>query len=352
MLVKKICLTGGPCAGKTSALSKVQEDLEEKGYKVFIIDEVATMYINKGIRPFGEDSLSWYDFETLVLKTQVLIEQSYEVAAKNINKPCVIICDRGIFDIKSFIDDDMFNRILKENNLSKLNLMDNYDLVIHMNTAAKGAKEFYTLDNNKARSEDIDLAIKRDDACQKAWDFHHNYEIVTNECTFEEKLQRVVDIINSNLGIRIRKQRKYLINMTDKLDKKLKEDSCTKISIEQTYLKNDDNNEIRLRKRVLDSDITYFLSIKKDHKVREEVITYEKIDKETFEKLLSARKIQNIVTKKRVCFAANDSIYKVDIFLDKTYVLETDNDARLPDFIEVIKDVSLDEKFKNKNIKN
>ena len=42
MLVSKICLTGGPCAGKSTALSKIERELTDLGYKVFIIDEVAT----------------------------------------------------------------------------------------------------------------------------------------------------------------------------------------------------------------------------------------------------------------------------------------------------------------------
>lgn len=52
-IVGKIVLTGGPCAGKTSALTKVEEELTEKGYKVFIVSESATELIRGGIKPFG-----------------------------------------------------------------------------------------------------------------------------------------------------------------------------------------------------------------------------------------------------------------------------------------------------------
>ena len=41
----KVVLTGGPCAGKTSALTKIEEELIEKGYKVFIVSETATELI-------------------------------------------------------------------------------------------------------------------------------------------------------------------------------------------------------------------------------------------------------------------------------------------------------------------
>lgn len=38
--IKKIVLTGGPCAGKTTALVKVIEHFSSLGYKVFTIPEV------------------------------------------------------------------------------------------------------------------------------------------------------------------------------------------------------------------------------------------------------------------------------------------------------------------------
>lgn len=38
----KIVLTGGPCAGKTTALSKLEQHLLELGYFVFIVPETAT----------------------------------------------------------------------------------------------------------------------------------------------------------------------------------------------------------------------------------------------------------------------------------------------------------------------
>ena len=44
-----------------------------------------------------------------------------------------------------------------------MELRDNrYDQVVHMVTAASGAESFYQLDNNSARSEDLDQARERD----------------------------------------------------------------------------------------------------------------------------------------------------------------------------------------------
>lgn len=50
--IKKIVLTGGPCAGKTTALVKVIEHFSSLGYKVFTIPEVPTMFTQAGYELF------------------------------------------------------------------------------------------------------------------------------------------------------------------------------------------------------------------------------------------------------------------------------------------------------------
>lgn len=40
--VTKIALTGGPCGGKTTSISVLEQQLTNKGYKVFIVEEMAT----------------------------------------------------------------------------------------------------------------------------------------------------------------------------------------------------------------------------------------------------------------------------------------------------------------------
>ena len=49
-IVAKVVLTGGPCAGKTSALSKIESYFTERGYKVLIVGESATEIIKSGIK--------------------------------------------------------------------------------------------------------------------------------------------------------------------------------------------------------------------------------------------------------------------------------------------------------------
>ena len=48
-----------------------------------------------------------------------------------------------------------FMSLREKAGLNNVELRDNYDAVIHMVTAAKGAEKYYTTENNKARTESI-----------------------------------------------------------------------------------------------------------------------------------------------------------------------------------------------------
>ena len=69
-MVKKIVLTGGPCAGKTTALAKIEQDLISLGYKVFVVGESATELIKSGVRPFGDKCLNLVEFQKIIMLYQ------------------------------------------------------------------------------------------------------------------------------------------------------------------------------------------------------------------------------------------------------------------------------------------
>ena len=45
MSITKIVITGGPCAGKTTGLSRIEEEFSNRGYTVLFVSEVATELI-------------------------------------------------------------------------------------------------------------------------------------------------------------------------------------------------------------------------------------------------------------------------------------------------------------------
>jgi|LauGreDrversion4_2_1035121.scaffolds.fasta_scaffold559937_1 putative protein kinase ArgK-like GTPase of G3E family len=45
--ITRICITGGPCSGKTTALATIHSVLTKQGFKVFIVPEAESL-IGKG----------------------------------------------------------------------------------------------------------------------------------------------------------------------------------------------------------------------------------------------------------------------------------------------------------------
>ena len=50
--ITKIVITGGPCAGKSTAMTWIQDHFTKLGYKVLFIAETATELITGGVAPW------------------------------------------------------------------------------------------------------------------------------------------------------------------------------------------------------------------------------------------------------------------------------------------------------------
>ena len=116
--VYKIALTGGPCAGKTTALSKIQEYFSKMGYQVVIVPETATELILGGITPSNSEVL---DFQNAVLKLQIAKENIFLKGARKIKgaKKILLVCDRGVLDAKAYITQQEMNKLLEVNHLKE-----------------------------------------------------------------------------------------------------------------------------------------------------------------------------------------------------------------------------------------
>ena len=60
MSVFNVVLTGGPCAGKSTGLSRIEQELTKRGYKVYVVAETATEVITGGIKP---SEIDWLHFQ-------------------------------------------------------------------------------------------------------------------------------------------------------------------------------------------------------------------------------------------------------------------------------------------------
>jgi len=197
-LVAKIVLTGGPCAGKTTTISRIEEHLTEKGYHVLVLNECATEIIKGGIRPFGDNKVSVYDFQNEILNLQLYKEKRYKDIISKLpdNAKCIILSDRGVIDNKAYLGQELFDKLLEQNNVVESELIKEYDMVIHMITVASDIKNRYSNSTNTARFEDADEAIDLDRRTSEAWCNHPNLKVVPVTEILEEKISIVLNYVD------------------------------------------------------------------------------------------------------------------------------------------------------------
>ena len=190
-LVAKIVLTGGPCAGKTTTISRIEEHLTDQGYHVLTLAECATEVIRSGIRPFGKNAVSVYDFENEILNLQLYKEKRFKDFLKVFpdDVKIVLLYDRGSVDVRAYLGKENYEKMLEENHLTNDELLNEYDLVLHMITVAADYENRYTNSNNKARFEDSEEAINVDNNIKEAWEHHPRLRVVPVCESLEEKMQ-------------------------------------------------------------------------------------------------------------------------------------------------------------------
>ena len=197
-LIAKIALTGGPCAGKTTTISRIEEHLIDLGYHVLTINECATEIIRNGIRPFGNHAVGVYEFENEILNLQLFKEKRFEDFIKYYpdETKIIILCDRGSVDVCAYLGKENYHKMLEENNLKHEDLLNGYDLVIHMITVAADMQNRYSNSNNKARFEDSQEAIDLDKRTSEAWSKHPNLKVVPVCEYLEDKIQIAINYVD------------------------------------------------------------------------------------------------------------------------------------------------------------
>lgn len=182
-------ITGGPCAGKSTAINIIKEKLSNQGFKVITVPETASELVFSGIYPW---ELEANIFQSILISRAFNKEETIRKVAHYIKKDTIIIYDRGILDAKAYMEDYIFEKEIKKYNVSEKEILESYDGVFHLVTAANGAEEFYTLSNNNARKETLEQARALDKKTMEVWKNHKNLRIINNSTNFEEKINRLL----------------------------------------------------------------------------------------------------------------------------------------------------------------
>ena len=353
MKVKKIVLTGGPCAGKTTALQQIEREFTERGYHVLMVPEAASILISAGIRPFGPYAMDMAEFQKYVIGLQMDLENYAETSAENDSNPCLIVCDRGILDDRAYVSEKVWNNLLNAWKVTNFDLMNRYDLVLHLRTAALGKEEFYTLDNNNARTETPAEAREKDQKTLEAWLGHEKLKVIGNEMTFQDKIRKVVEEIYRSLEkpYPLQIQYKYLVSNLD--PSKLNQLQFVKLELEQ-YITEENGTEKIYRKTGRDGEEKYTVITKMDTDIAHERITTSRL-------ITDVEYYQNMplkmtpIRKTRYCFEYQNQYFRLDRFENGLQLLEVEpttvkQPVALPDFMTIEKEVTDDVWYRNSSV--
>jgi len=351
--VWEFVITGGPSAGKTTGLSRLHRVISEKGYKVIVVPETATEVILSGIRP---EELPIEVFQRVIVERGICKEETVRRVAKCYDKHVVIFYDRGLLDSRAYMSEESFIKILKEYNLSVLSARDNYDAVFHLVTAAIGAEEFYTTENNKARLETAEEAKVKDKKTMDAWIGHSHMRVIDNSTDFDEKISRLIKEVFVTMGVPVpvEIERKFLIKLPTK--EQLQVHECVKSQIVQTYLRrNVPEIERRIRQRGIDGEYSYYYTEKK---------SISDVSRGEVERKITQTEYLNLLTegtatvrKDRYCFFYENQYFELDIYPDweneailEIELTQENQEIKVPDWISVIKEVTGDKKYSNASL--
>lgn len=292
------------------------------------------------------------------------METYFENMAKLQNKDVLIVCDRGACDTFAYCSEAVKAAVLERENWT-IDFLNHhrYDKIIHMVTAAKGARDFYGLDN-EARHESAREGIDIDRKIQEVWFTNPRYVIIDNsDKSFQCKISRVFSEIGDLVTLPTEKfVRKFLLSRTFNEDFFPGDVFFAPYTESIVYLTSHQKKQISyLRKRDYVRSAKVIYTLKKrviSDKVEKRIETGQQISKQVYNEFLKQKD-----EKKRALFKEcfyfrmehdeNVSIYKIETFLLKNNTFSvlhlTSNsqgkEYKIPDFLEVVREVTDEKPF-------
>lgn len=356
--VTKIVLSGGPCGGKTTVLSHIREKFSSLGFTVYIVPETPTLLLMAGVSNKTLDFNDNVAFQTAIIRIQMALEAEFLRLAEAQDKPVLIVFDRGLMDGRAFCTDAEWTTVLSNIGTVTPMLRDKgYDAVIHLETAAAGAPDGYTLENNPARKETAQQAIEADRRIRSAWTGCPKLKIIKSNPDFNAKIRAVLKVVSNIVGVPapMEIERKFLV-----LNKPTEKFECEEISICQTYLvPSSIDIEERVRKRSQSGVDIFFRTIKREQRDGQCVEEERKISGREYYNLLLRRDCDaGEIRKIRKCFLWGGHYFeldeyifpKVDFLILEVELESIDEEFKLPPFISIDKEVTGNDSYSNYGI--
>ena len=357
--IPTIAFTGGPCAGKSTAIAYLQQKLADYGFTVITITEAATEFILAGLK-IGDKLLTNKNFQDQLLAFTLAKENIMKHATSLLRtEKKVILCDRGLPDSAAYLPRRQFEGLLETHGQTMVEARDGrYDGVIFLHSLAVDKPELYTLANNTARTETADQARRADRRTLKAWTGHPHLRIIGNEADWDSKLNQILRATCRVLGIPapLEIERKFkVVGFNPKTIP-----HAVRVHIIQHYLKTGQANlEERIRARGQGGDYLYFHTLKQELRkgVRTEIerqVTYREYRR------LRQRVDPKYapIEKDRYCFPYAKQYFEFDRYINplgfdilEIELTDEHEDVAFPDFLRhKVKEVTGDPTYSNKSI--
>ncbi len=341
--IYKIVLTGGPCGGKTTSLARLSPYLRERGFEVITCPEAFSLLVSNGMAFDYLGAVKGMDIvvQDTVMDMQIGMEDAFERVLRARGKPAVLLCDRGLMDGSAYMKEEDWNKLMRKREVNCVSELreGRYNAVFHLVTAAEGAEQYYTLENNAARTETPELARSLDHMTRNAWVGHPSLKIFDNSTDFETKMQHVVEETARLVGLPTHLKKittKFLLNKEPDLSAFPDEVAYQIFEVEKVYLYEENENISQenilmeysfIRKRTSltksgkESGSVYGWTSVQKMKDGQRIEKKRIITKREYLSLFNSRdKSRHIVRQKRISFLWNIQSFNVHVFKEPSDV--------------------------------
>ncbi len=189
--MKRVVITGGPCAGKTSIISSIRHEFDS----VHIVPEGATILLENGWPPpSSQTDIKWFrEFQQGTWDIQIHLEN-----ALNFKTGPLAVMDRGILDSAAYWpngEEDYY----REFSTSKAAGYTRYDGVIFLDSLAIYKPSLYSTDNNPQRYDSVTDAQRINASLFEVWKDHPTFLHINNSKSITENIDTVYKFILSVL---------------------------------------------------------------------------------------------------------------------------------------------------------
>lgn len=178
MSIRRIAVSGGPGAGKTTLWRTLAE---LHGTRVIALPEVATLLLSH-VFPRVENELERVALQRAIFSVQSNVERVYEQRAVDER---VLLCDRGVPDGAGYWPEGPEHFFATMHSDWTAELL-RYDAVLFLESAAVGG--ITAASNNPTRREDLATAVQMNARLRAVWEPHPRFEHIPHQLDFADKL--------------------------------------------------------------------------------------------------------------------------------------------------------------------